>query len=85
MHVRTPAALILTVIMATALPALPGCGPHLGGYDYNAGEARQANSIYYGTACRRHVETFINCLRWRDGKRGCCARLPYAAMELGAE
>ena len=50
MHVRTPAALILTVIMATALPALPGCGPHLGGYDYNAGEARQANSIYYGTA-----------------------------------
>ena len=52
MHVRTPAALILTVIMATALPALPGCGPHLGGYDYNAGEARQANSIYYGTAVK---------------------------------
>ncbi|HJD96989.1 glycine zipper 2TM domain-containing protein [Mailhella massiliensis] len=49
MHFRTPAALILAMAMA-ALPILPGCSPHLGGYDYHAGDARQAFSVYYGTA-----------------------------------
>ena len=38
--VDPPSALILAAAMAVALPALPGCGPQLGGYDYNAGEAR---------------------------------------------
>ena len=50
MHFRKPAALVLAAAMLVALPALPGCGPHLGGYDYNAGEARQSNSLYHGTA-----------------------------------
>lgn len=50
MHFRKPAALCLAAAMMVALPTLPGCGPHLGGYDYNAGEARQANSAYHGTA-----------------------------------
>ena len=49
MYFRTPTALILAIVMA-ALPVLPGCSPHLGGYDYNAGDARQAFSVYYGTA-----------------------------------
>lgn len=50
MHVRKPAALVLAAVMMVTLPALSGCGPHLGGYDYNAGEARQSSSVYYATA-----------------------------------
>ena len=50
MHFRSPAAFLLAAAMVATLPVLPGCGPHLGGYDYNAGEARQSFSVYYGTA-----------------------------------
>ncbi len=50
MHFRKPAALFLAVLMTAALPVLPGCGPHLGGYDYNASEARQSHSVYHATA-----------------------------------
>ncbi|MGN1038611.1 MAG: glycine zipper 2TM domain-containing protein [Mailhella sp.] len=41
-------ALALSVAILLALP-LSGCGPSLGGYDYNAGEARQAYSVYRAT------------------------------------
>lgn len=50
MHFRKPAALVLAAVMMVALPALSGCGPHLGGYDYNASEARQSSSVYHATA-----------------------------------
>lgn len=50
MHSRTPMAFFLAMVLALALPALPGCGPYMGGYDYNAGEARQTFNVYYGTA-----------------------------------
>lgn len=50
MHFRKPAALVLAAIMVTALPALSGCGPHVGGYDYNASETRQSNTVYRATA-----------------------------------
>ena len=50
MRFRKSSALILAAAMAVALPALPGCGPQLGGYDYNAGEARQSFTVYRATA-----------------------------------
>lgn len=50
MHFRKPATLLLAALLAVALPVLPGCGPHLGGHDYDASEARQSNSVYYATA-----------------------------------
>ena len=50
MHVRKPAALLLGAVLAVTLPVLPGCGPQLGGYDYNAGEARQSHTVYRATA-----------------------------------
>ncbi len=55
MHFRKPAALILAAAMLVALPALPGCGPRVGGYDYNASEARQSYTVYQATAT--HVQT----------------------------
>ncbi len=54
MHFRKPAALVLAATVTFALPALSGCGPHVGGYDYNAGEARQSYSVYHATAT--HVQ-----------------------------
>ena len=50
MPFRKSSALVLAAVMAIALPALPGCGPQLGGYDYNAGEARQSFTVYRATA-----------------------------------
>ena len=50
MYFRKPAALILAATVAFALPAISGCGPHVGGYDYNAGEARQSFTVYRATA-----------------------------------
>ncbi|WP_418764348.1 glycine zipper 2TM domain-containing protein [Mailhella sp.] len=49
MHFRKSASLVLAAAITAALPVLPGCGPQLGGYDYNASEARQSHSVYKAT------------------------------------
>ena len=41
---------LLLAVMVATVPVLPGCGPHVGGDDYNAYETRQSNSVYRATA-----------------------------------
>lgn len=50
MPFRKSSALALAAVLAITLPALPGCGPQLGGYDYSAGEVRQSFTVYRATA-----------------------------------
>ena len=48
MRFRSSPAFVLAAAILLALP-LSGCGPSLGGYDYNASEARKSYSVYRAT------------------------------------